>query len=274
MRRGHDFDWLYDDEKMVAINLGSDYCAEHEWGIEGIKRAFGISEPVTRENLGIAARTIKALPEDLHLLEHEDLLVLVYVHAYSQDKSPEAFFRTGSYTQELTLRGDKRKSTAWDENSFGIVVKDKEDKDRLKELWEAFQKKDIVIWLGGGGVFQNAGLVLAIPSRMPPFRSQLMAESDLENIEVIEAAEKTGIELELRAAGKKWYALAPRFWQAANKGVGPTPLLVDGKKVLKFWLNPMDQHLHNFGWFTVEELRLWLIDQGPIPMTDEQKRTR
>jgi len=34
-----------------------------------------------------------------------------------------------------------------------------------------------------------------------------------------------------------------------------------------YWLNPMEQKIHNYGWFTVEDLLLWAENKGPIPKT-------
>lgn len=35
MREGHNNGILWLDETFVGVNLGADYCAEHEWGIGG-----------------------------------------------------------------------------------------------------------------------------------------------------------------------------------------------------------------------------------------------
>ena len=35
---------LFHEGEFVGVNLGADYCSEHEWGIGKIKQAFGISD--------------------------------------------------------------------------------------------------------------------------------------------------------------------------------------------------------------------------------------
>jgi hypothetical protein len=45
MRRAcNDFSILKDETKFYGISLGYDYCAEHEWGIDGIRRKLGIDK--------------------------------------------------------------------------------------------------------------------------------------------------------------------------------------------------------------------------------------
>ena len=61
----------------------------------------------------------------------------------------------------------------------------------------------------------------------------------------------TGIEEVLKAAGKKWYALSPG-WRDKRK------------QHVDFFLNPCEQERYDFGWFTVEELRQWARDEGPV----------
>ena len=41
--------------------------------------------------------------------------------------------------------------------------------------------------------------------------------------------------------------------------------LQENKKEVIFWLNPMDQHNNNWGWFTVEDLKKWAKGKGKIP---------
>lgn len=55
MRKAHnDVDFIFDDNKaLIGVCLGYDYCAEHEWGIKGIKQALGIwsGEPKTERKV-------------------------------------------------------------------------------------------------------------------------------------------------------------------------------------------------------------------------------
>lgn len=59
----------------------------------------------------------------------------------------------------------------------------------------------------------------------------------------------TGVEAKLKAAGKRWYALSPRRFD-------------DGR--LMAWLNPMEQHEYNYGWFSIADLEMWAQGKGPV----------
>jgi hypothetical protein len=65
------------------------------------------------------------------------------------------------------------------------------------------------------------------------------------------AAKATGIEDYLKAKWRRWFALSPRW---AN----------EEKTEVKFWLNPMDQHIYEAGWYSVEQLMEWVEDRGPV----------
>ena len=68
------------------------------------------------------------------------------------------------------------------------------------------------------------------------------------------AFKKTKIEKILKKAGKDYYALVPR-WDNEEK------------TEVKYWLNPRDQENVNYGWFSLEDLKLWAKNKGPIPKT-------
>lgn len=43
MRKAYnDYGTIVIDNKFIGISLGYDFCAEHEWGIDGIKSRFAI----------------------------------------------------------------------------------------------------------------------------------------------------------------------------------------------------------------------------------------
>ena len=80
MRRGYNSELIKDEQgQLLGFNLGADYCAEHEWGIDKIKRCFGIDVDsgerpfanwwekillvTTKSALGIDKRLITKCPE-------------------------------------------------------------------------------------------------------------------------------------------------------------------------------------------------------------------
>lgn len=49
------------DDMFIGFALGYDYCAEHEWGINDLKRICGIPEG-NKNNMGVRCRTITKAP--------------------------------------------------------------------------------------------------------------------------------------------------------------------------------------------------------------------
>ena len=75
MRKGYDQQvWVGENNQFIGFGLGADFCAEHEWGIRGLKRCFGIAgtEPPAGK-LGLTARMISTLPEADPLVGFHDI---------------------------------------------------------------------------------------------------------------------------------------------------------------------------------------------------------
>jgi hypothetical protein len=154
-------------------------------------------------------------------------------------------------------------SGAWDESSFGITVSKTVDPKIMafgKKLAKAIKDGDYAIWFGGenaGNPFARAGLIVAITSLVPQKIKDYMVEQHNELKRLKKADEATGIKELLKQKGKAYYACSPRFEQ-------------DGKTVV-YWLNPMEQDTHNYGWFAPQELADWAngvagnkIDKQPV----------
>src|SRR5690606_18676756 len=89
------------------------------------------------------------------------------------------------------------------------------------------------------------------PSKLDPALAQAAYEKDQRKVRLQEAAAKLTIVDELRAAGKHYYALTPRWKDEQESEV-------------VFWLNPADQQDYRCGQYTVEELRQWIRNECPI----------
>ncbi len=259
MRRAfNDFDFIEQDNKVIGINLGYDHCSEHEWGIDGIMRKLGIPGNSEPENFGIKARMVTEFPEDLfHFLKDKTKACLVFERCYS---NPARKPKMTDFSDIQIWKGNEM-ATAWDEDTFGVMVTDKYISD-LGRLYQAFKDKDVAVWLGhSGNPFANAGLIFCIASAIPEDIKQKMLDGDLDRYNLLRAAETTGIKEKVQKAGKEFFALSPK-WKD------------DEKKEVVFWLNPRHQEQNNFGWFSVQELEDWCIDKGPIPKTKEQREKR
>lgn len=255
MRRTLESKFLLDDGKIVGIDLGADFCAEHEWGIEQIKGQLGIpQDPVSQGLLGIEGRRIRKFPEEsFRLVDSEGYKLLVF-HEHIERWDNYEYL-----SSEMRLDGKVSVRAAWDESSFAIAAIGQEV-GFLETLFEAFKNKDVAIWLGGGkGSLANAGLVIVIVSLVSANNKEAMLKTDDSRRRLFEAVKATGIEEKLKAAGKGYFD---------SKGyMALSPQWIDKEETaIRFWLNPMDQKNDDCGWFTVRDLLDWIEGKGSIPM--------
>lgn len=235
---------------FVGFNLGTGICAEHESGIAGLKRDFGLAPKVTRECFGADARTVTVVPTDRTLRFHRqgETRYLVYTQRLRDEPNvlPVSFYDRllGAHDRELT--------TAWDGQSFGIRVRGQLASE-LKLLFDAFIDRQAMIFTGPSNPFGGGGVIIAIRSAVDIRTLTLMAAADLSYLDLLDAAAATGIAERLKRAGKRYYALSPRW---AN----------EQKTDIVLWLNPMDQGRNNSGWFTVADLDDWIAGKGKIPI--------
>ena len=272
MRNGsHDALILEHDGEFIGVNLGWDFTAEHEWGIKDLTRAFGIVGTSRNKGLlgigakdvvGVEARQVNDIPKRLSLIIKGDFTYLTYLDTWDDkyaltDETPKKELDRiiGSY-------GDRELVTAWDGKSFGVRVSGKETRKNLKVLYDAFQEGDVMIaFLAAGGPFGNSGLCLFIITKLPEFITKGYHDSDIDYLNLTDATKTTGIKKRLEDAGRRFYALKPK-WATEIKSTKDGEIKT--KHPVIFWLNPMDQHLYNSAWVTVEELDEWIAGKGKI----------
>lgn len=296
MRKARDASWIKNGkDEICGINLGADFVAEHEWGIKRLKSRFNmLAEDDVRleDKFGIERRRLNKPTEDCVILfEAGDTLVLMVDSSYGLKEAAEYIkdeHKNKSSLRESWYAMGKEDTlvTAWSEDDLGIRVRGEENKENLRKLYEAMMNGEAAIWLGGGGLFGNAGLCLAIIDKVDKNQKKVMAQADLLAFNLKQAAEETGIKQKIDEANENWrkcqevetgsryygaapysyYALSPSWKKGFTKTKTKYPVI--------FWLNPQNQQEVNYGWFTVEELEQWLDNKGPIPMTTAQKKKK
>lgn len=264
MRSGNGIELLFDNnEVFYGICIKAAYVAEHEWGIRGIHKKYGVSALVNEEQSGYETCINTIFPgpsiyfKDF-TVEGKKYTMLVSLRSfYTRDdikmtKSTLQDYEIYPYTTD-GMRG------AWDEHSFGIVVPAKY-KQYLSDIYQALLNRECVIILDSGKMpnennnnpfAKNYGLCLMINSKIPEELKKHRSEKDLDRYRLYKAMADTGIEKILKDAGKRYMALSPK-WKDESK----TELI--------FWLNPMEQHLYNFGWMTIQDLLDWTENKGKI----------
>ena len=274
--------WTDDNNKLIAFNLGSDYCAEHEWGIGSLKHRLEIYTPdypkgdlmdSIKSFLGIDKKLFKfgieskRVKNSENIFDNLDTAGVIYDH---DNKIP--FWGIGmtsrydnnkkyDFKNLRTPYIDESKNSLvgyWCDSEFAVISSNKE---HIEQMITAFKNNDVAIWLGGGGAFKNSGLIIAIISKLPEDFIKKMYEEDLDYFNLNKAAYSTGIHKILKEAKCEYFSLKPA-WHTE-----------DGIKTdkLTFWLNPSDQGNNAYGWYTVEDLKLWTKGEGPIPKNKKPK---
>lgn len=270
MRRAYnDMGWiLAEDGTLHGVSLGYDRCAQHEWGIASMLELLGVALP--EFPLGVGDRQVRKSPAEwLSLHEFScrprdkrrkaypaALLVLHEDPVSRQPGNGEQLMRACG----LDFRSEPTDSfykpahdlaSSWDRESFALLARGDVNIARLRELHAAFLACDIAVAVPWTQSFFVGGVSFALPSRMPEEAKAQVLEQDLAHKALYEAAEATGIEALLAAAGKTYHALSPSWFDEA-------------RDELIFYLNPSDQRRYQHGWFTLAELQAWARDAGPV----------
>ena len=268
---GDDNSFIGDDNSFLGINLGSDFCSEHEHGLNDLRGLFGIQEPTMNASMlrpalvGIQRRQIRCVPVELcyRVGSHGEPDILACVQEHSQ-----AAFHAGKPwygAQELSGPGVDGLVATWSNRAFGLAANTPYAKTCLAELKAAFDKLDVAFWIGQPpmSTLSRGGLQLAIVSRIPKNLLDTLREADEAAAKLLFAAQDTGIWERLQKAGKDFFALSPS-WARTHPSIKT-------KNPVVFWLNPRDQRDNNAGWFSVEQLDQWTRNRGPIPKNKKQK---
>lgn len=272
MRRGRDNGWLFDaNDHMIALNLGSDFCAEHEWGVKELYQTLGIAHD---ENVLGIERYRVTLPDPACVVYNEKNKNNASLYVIEPFDVRHNYFKEENYDRELKGCRDEELATAWCGKSFGIRVKKPKNIKHLRRIHKALLEKKAVIWLGGGGVFHNAGLVIGIIDAIPADRKQEMYNAHVDANKLSEASNRTGIKERIDTLNNKfleehrgcyerpcgYYSLKPA-WR--NSGNSAHPVM--------YWLNPMQQDKYASGWYTVEQLEQWIDGKGPVIKPPKEK---
>lgn len=139
MRRGiGNPQFVYSGDKAIGIHIPANFCAEHEWGIEELKKKFGITN-------GKSTLVPKIV------LVHDRNMTYLFICKYMDNKIPS----------ELNPIRDGL-SGAWDDSSFGIGTDRKDYGEFLVKLKEEIDNCNVKIFLGKSKGISNAGLVIEI----------------------------------------------------------------------------------------------------------------
>lgn len=255
---------LNENEEFVGISLGSDFCAEHEWGITKLKHILGIPLELTKKNVGLKYRTITKNNKENIIFKKFTLVkdkkeVVYFALMVSSEWSIKHSMKTGELNSELMsaahCMGDAGVGCAWDESSFGIVVP-LEHKGKLTQLYKAFETFDISIGLFGGGAFENASLTVAIKSKIPKENIVNITNNDKGSVELSKVIKKLNLEEKARKKDKNFMVISLKWFDYNDKkNREKLKEKYKTKYDVQCWLNGTND---NYGWFTVEQIQKWI----------------
>lgn len=288
----------YSDSDPHTLVLAADHVGEHQAGIAGILREFGIQ---TSEATGIEERSMpRALADSsaVKLIETKRLekfseyrpkvrhwqktspvtiLTLDRYHRIYEDQGPERLLgMVGPRWSD-----DAEAVAAWGEEGFIVVGYSDPMRMMLRTLYEAMLRGDFGTWTGNftKNPFDPGGLVLTIPSRVPSELKTLMLTADQERNRLNAAAAATGIAARIQAANEaasphplsfppfRYHALSPAWAEGFQVRDGHQ---IETSYPVVFFLNPGRQDTNNHGYYSVEELDAWLEGKGPVLKTQPE----
>ncbi len=248
---------LNENDEFLAVSLGKDFAAEHEWGISDMLIAFKAK--------GSGKKIVYGLEKDLITLnsikyysikdEGNDFFVITS-HNYPINSITQ--FQDNLY-QCKTSKGDIIDMwSAWDRKDFILVFKDTLAAKKVYEsIIRSFKKKDIVLTLSDMRSYSGgSGLHIVKYSRIPKFiiEDKIARSKHVHSIEKAFKTHPTIIRL-----GK-----VKEDWRR-QYGVHDTPydalaLVPKGDSIsdISIWLNPCHQSHLNCGWLSFKDIDNWI----------------
>jgi hypothetical protein len=233
---------------LIGINMGWDFTAEHECGIRDIKTKLGVEGKGYGPN-----RHVISKPAEVKF-GSKMIGKKWYTISCYQYEDANRYLPSSAYEGSEVL-------SAWSDRSFVVAIK---DKAVHKQIMQAIVDGNAIITIDSlfaseANPFSRSGLKILIRSAIPKDWEEQWSEAHKNQERIEKAKDKTGIADRLDKAGKRYLALSPRWTPDTKKGETTHPVI--------FWLNPQQQDITNYGYFTVEELDAWIRNEGPIPMT-------
>lgn len=263
MRRSYECDIVGLDEEIIGFSFGSDFTSEHEWGIDDLRRYLGMDNKAVGFDRHLCHNykglRVYEIGDELMVLYTPGEITLFRPHPKPEDITKKEFNQMKTEYDLNTFNEKIPFVAAWDDSSFGILAVGEDAKKQLRRgVIEPWNDQDAAVFLRRLTKDSRGGLNIVRASKFPQKIKDDMRAEQISRENLQKAKQATGIEEILRAAGKQYFALSPRWAKDMNWKKKTAYDVV-------FWLNPYHQSIDNYGYFTVEELLLWAEGKGPIP---------
>jgi hypothetical protein len=270
---GNEPDLIKHDGKIIGVCLGADATTEHGCGIGPIRYAFGTrmvkknqvsfmsdyemwKRDLDRRNvfarvfryqpplppMGMEKRKIHKVPDGLQRMMSDDGAEgFGYIGG-----RPFSDYHINEWGSRRAVNG---LVAGWSDAAFYAMGTNGHTRGALADIYREFEEENIAIMIAPGALIAT-GLCILIADRIPKDIVESWDEADLTSFNNAKALDETGIKEYLKAKDKRYFALS-RYHE-----------FDDGE--WRVWLNPAEQRGNNAGWFTIDELRQWGEDKGPV----------
>lgn len=267
MRKAYNnYFFIEEEDSLYGVSLGFDFCAEHEWGTKDLREKLGIK----KNGLGAVNRQITNKDSEVIFLSEGNEAILI-TKPWNFNKNKE-YKIEDLKNRELNFDySEKDLVTAWDGNSFGVLVRGEENIKKLTEIHNAFKENDILLTHIDAKIkaFSNSSLSILIKSRLPEEILDSMYKVDQSSVDLIDYEKKIGI-AELREKfksvrykeNKYFCACSPKWINYDDKEKREEyKKKINTKYDIEYWINYSDND-DNYGWYTAEEILKWFTTPG------------
>lgn len=250
---------IIEDDVFLGISLGYDYAAEHEWGIEDMRRRLGIDET----KMGVEGRRITN-PDRIALLEDDNTTLIT-----SRPNSDNTLTSSLWVFRGCDLN-EKEVFTAWNSEAFAVASNKAEVREYIRQLFAAAKKNDVIIgFVKENSAFKGTSMCLLIESALTQDIRDTFYNVDKSAFDLIEYEKEIGLtDLKevAKSAGYKgehyFMACSPKwidYDDAENRE--DVKKRWDTQYNILYWVNYSDDD-DNYGWYCVEEIKQWLSTPG------------
>jgi len=231
-----------DGTTPLAINLGYDFCAEHEWGIKGLNEKLG-------RWTGSSSSENKVWGLDRHKVTTGSNVYMHKIKKFyfltTEENIEQIITRYVPYAEPKEAEGIV---SYWDSDDFCVAFTNKKT---CEFFLKKFHENKISIGVGTTtNPFGRGGIALTTDDYYNTVNWYDVIVDQKAHLAMWDKHRSTHIEKKLTKAGKRWFALSPKMTESGD---------------IQYWLNPMDQHINNSCWCSLNDLELWIGNKGPIP---------
>jgi len=288
--------WRNEAGEIIAVNLGADYCAEHEWGISGIQSKLNIKSIPNFSNSVVPSKDKIKKIEELLANKKGKLLGLAARKMNLHESEERTRYEKYEVLDNLNSRGlnvdvyekGKHKSTS-KTKVWGICMRSSylfannemdwkhyagwvtRESQEVIANWSSdefcFMVEDKQVIVDMVDAFKRGDIAVWVGSSGPFQNGGLIvaiaSRLPQDFVEDMLKNDEDTLRLHLTAQKTGIYEMLKK----ADKNyfaLSPRWNDQNGKRDVVFWLNPREQDKYNFGWFSAKELRQWANNEGPV----------